>query len=146
METFMPYIWLGVIILMAVLEAVTTQMVCIWFVIGGVVALICSVCGVSIPAQLILFFAVTAITLVLTRPLVKKALWVKKEDTNVGRYIGKIGVVTQKVDNQAGEGQVNVSGSIWTARSAEGSILMEGTNVKVLAIEGVKFIVRAIQS
>lgn len=146
METFMPYIWLGVIILMAVLEAVTTQMVSIWFVIGGVVALICSVCGVSIPAQLILFFAVTAITLVLTRPLVKKALWVKKEDTNVGRYIGKIGVVTQKVDNQAGEGQVNVSGSIWTARSAEGSILMEGTNVKVLAIEGVKFIVRAIQS
>lgn len=146
MEAFMPYIWLGVIILMAVLEAVTTQMVSIWFVIGGVVALISSVCGVSIPAQLILFFAVTAITLVLTRPLVKKALWVKKEDTNVGRYIGKIGVVTQKVDNQAGEGQVNVSGSIWTARSAEGSILMEGTNVKVLAIEGVKFIVRAIQS
>lgn len=146
MEAFMPYIWLGVIILMAVLEAVTTQMVSIWFVIGGVVALICSVCGVSIPAQLILFFAVTAITLALTRPLVKKALWVKKEDTNVGRYIGKIGVVTQKVDNQAGEGQVNVSGRIWTARSAEGSILMEGTNVKVLAIEGVKFIVRAIQS
>lgn len=146
MEVFMPYIWLGVIILMAVLEAVTTQLVSIWFVIGGVVALICSVCGVSIPAQLILFFAVTAITLLITRPLVKKALLVKKVDTNAGRYIGMTGFVTQKVDNQAGEGQVNVSGSIWTARSAEGSILTEGTNVKVEAIEGVKLIVRAIQT
>ena len=146
MEPFMPYIWLGVIILMAVFEAATTQLVSIWFVIGGVVALICSVCGVPIPAQLVIFFAVTAITLVITRPLVKRAMEFKKEDTNAGRYIGKTGFVTLKVDNQAGEGQVNVSGSVWTARSAEGTVLSEGTHVTVEAIEGVKLIVRATQS
>lgn len=146
MEPFMPYIWLGIIILMSVIEATTTQLVSIWFVIGGVVALICSVCGVPIPAQLVIFFAVTAITLAITRPLVKRALAFKKEDTNAGRYIGKTGFVTLQVDNQAGEGQVNVSGSVWTARSAEGTVLSEGTHVVVEAIEGVKLIVRATQS
>ena len=65
----------------------------------------------------------------------------KKEDTNAGRYIGKDGIVIAQINNTLGEGQVNVLGSVWTARSENGSIIKVGENVQIKAIEGVKVIV-----
>ena len=55
--------------------------------------------------------------------------------------IGKTGIVTAQIDNTEGVGQVTVLGSVWTARSLDGSILPEGENVVIKAIEGVKLIV-----
>lgn len=145
MEQFMPYIWLAVIVIMAVVEAASAQLISIWFVVGGIVALIVSLFGVPLSVQLTVFVLVTAVCLVATRPLVKKAMRFKKEDTNAGRYVGKIGKVIAEINNELGTGQVNVSGSVWTARSADGSILPKDANVAVEAIEGVKLIVKLVQ-
>lgn len=139
----MPYIWLAVIVIMAITEGVTTQMVSIWFVLGGIVALIVSLFGVTLPFQLIVFVLVSTTTLLITRPLVKKYMQFKKEDTNAGRYIGKVGKVTMEINNELGVGQVNISGSIWTARAADGSVIPLGANVTVESIEGVKLLVKA---
>lgn len=141
MEAYMPYIWLAVIVVAAVVEASTAQLVSIWFVVGGIGALIAELCGAPLWVQTVVFVVVTGITLLITRPLVKKLLNFKKEDTNAGRYIGKIGIVTGEINNQLGTGQVNVMGSIWTARSLDGSVIEIGTNVLVKSIEGVKLIV-----
>ena len=142
MESIMPYIWLIVIIVMSVIEALTAQLVSIWFVIGAVVALIVSIITPSITIQTATFIVVTIITLLATRPFVKKILNFKKEDTNIGRYIGKTGVVISKIDNSLGKGQVNVSGNVWTARSQDDTIIEEGLDVVVMSIEGVKLIVK----
>ena len=77
----------------------------------------------------------------MTRPLIKKALKVKREETNAGRYVGKVGIVTSEIDNEKGLGQVTVMGSIWSARSDSGAVIPAGHNVLVLRIEGVKLIV-----
>ena len=130
MDQFMPYIWLIVIIVMSVLEACTAQLVSIWFVIGAVVSLIVSIFSTSVTLQIIVFIAVTLLMLFLTRPFVKKLFSFKKEDTNSGRYIGKTGIVVKTINNEIGEGQVNIFGSIWTARSVDDSIIDEGENVK----------------
>lgn len=140
----MPYIWLAVIVVMAIAEALTTQLVSIWFVVGGIVALIVSLFGVTLPVQLIVFVLVSTITLLITRPLVKKTMQFKKEDTNAGRYIGKIGQVIVEINNDLGVGQVNVSGSVWTARTTDGSVIPEGANVTVESIEGVKLMVKSV--
>lgn len=142
MESIMPYIWLIVIIVMSVIEALTAQLVSIWFVIGAVAALIVSIITPSITIQTATFIVVTIITLLATRPFVKKILNFKKEDTNIGRYIGKTGVVISKIDNSLGKGQVNVSGNVWTARSQDDTIIEEGLDVVVMSIEGVKLIVK----
>ncbi len=141
MEAFLPYLWLAIIVIAAVVEASTAQLVSIWFVAGGVGALIAGLCGASLWLQLVAFVAVTALTLLVTRPLVKKLLDFKREDTNAGRYIGKLGIVITEINNTLGVGQVNVLGSIWTARSTDGSIIEAGRNVLVKSIEGVKLIV-----
>lgn len=137
----MPYIWLGVMVIMAVVEAITVQIVSIWFVVGAVAALISTIFTDSPFIQLAVFILVTAISLLLTRPFVKSLLNFKKEDTNAGRYIGKIGIVTEEINNDLGLGQVNVSGSVWTARSKDGLPIPKGEKVQVKEISGVKLIV-----
>lgn len=141
MDAYLPYFWLVVVVLAAVVEGFTAQLVSIWFVAGGVGALIAELCGASFWVQILIFIAVTALTLAVTRPFVKKLLDFKKTDTNVGRYIGKTGLVISRIDNTLGTGEVKVLGSVWTARSADNSVIAEGKEVLVKAIEGVKLIV-----
>jgi len=139
--SYIPYFWLAVIVVAAIVEALTAQLVSIWFVAGGVVALIANVCGADFWVQITLFAFVSTLTLLGTRPFVKKLMNFKKEETNTDRYIGKYAVVIIEINNTLGVGQAKVLGSIWTAKSADGSIIPVGANVLVKAIEGVKLIV-----
>ena len=141
MEAYLPYFWLAVIVVAAVVEGATAQLVSIWFVAGGVGALIADLCGADFWFQAVIFVVITALTLLVTRPLVRKLLDFKKVDTNADRYIGKVGIVITEINNTLGVGQVNVLGSIWTARSADGSIVEVGQQVLIKSIEGVKLIV-----
>lgn len=141
MEQYIPYLWLAVIVVAAIIEALTAQLVSIWFVVGGVAGLIAYVCGAPFWLQLDLFVVVTALTLLVTRPFVKKLMHFKKVDTNADRYIGKDGIVITEINNTLGHGQVKVMGSVWTARSTDGSVIPAGANVLIHAIEGVKLIV-----
>ncbi len=146
MEAYLPYFWLVVIVVAAVVEGATAQLVSIWFVAGGVGALIADLCGADLWVQAIVFIVVTALTILATRPLVKKLLNFKRIDTNAGRYIGKTGVVIIEINNMLGVGQVNVLGSIWTARSEDNSVIEVGKHVLVKSIEGVKVIVTELNS
>ncbi len=137
----MPFIWLGVIIVAALTEMATTQLVSIWFSVGGDFALLACELGAPLPFQILVFVLVSGITLAATRPLARKLLGVKKTNTNADRYIGKIAIVTIEINNTLGTGQANVLGSIWTARSADGSVIPAGRRVNVEAIDGVKLIV-----
>ena len=138
----MTIIWLAIAVVMAAVEAATTQLVSIWFAIGGVAACITSLFTDTVWIQLIVFAAVSAAALVLTRPIARKLKEKKLEPTNRDRCIGREGVVITAIDNDAAKGQVRVGTSVWTARSRDGSPIPEGTKVTVTAIEGVKLIVK----
>ena len=145
MEAYLPYFWLVVIVVAAVVEGATAQLVSIWFVAGGVGALIADLCGADLWLQAVVFVVVSAVTLLATRPLVKKLLNFKRVDTNAGRYIGKTGIVIIEINNMLGVGQVNVLGSIWTARSEDSSVIEVGEHVLIKSIEGVIVIVTKIK-
>jgi len=141
----MQYIWIAAIVLLAILEGATAQLVSIWFVIGGIAALIASIFTDAVWIQLTVFVLVSILSLLLTRPLVKKAMSFKKEDTNAGRVVGQKAIVIETIENDEGKGQVNVSGSVWTARSMDQTVIPKGTSVLVDAIEGVKLIVHPLE-
>lgn len=134
-------VWLVAIIVLALIEAGTTQLVAIWFVVGSVGAFIANLFNTPLWVQLIVFVAVSILSLALTRPFLKKYLAVKKVSTNADRYVGETAIVTDAIDNSLAKGQVKVLGSVWTARSADGSVIAQGARVKVEAIDGVKLIV-----
>lgn len=138
----MQYIWLAIILLTVIIETITVQMVSIWFVLGSGAALITSLFTDSISVQIFVFVLVTVISLVATRPFVKKVINFKKEDTNSGRFIGKDALVIEDINNEIGVGQVNVCGSIWTAKTIDGSVIKKGETVIVDSIKGVKLVVK----
>ena len=141
----MALIWLIAIILLALLEMSTMALVSIWFIFGAVAAMLASLMGMDLLAQLMIFVAVSTLLLILTRPLVKKFLQTRRVRTNADRTIGEKAVVIEEINNIAARGQVKIFGQIWSARSAdEGVIIPEGRVVEVTAISGNKLIVKMV--
>ena len=91
---------------------------------------------------MLVFAVVSAAALVLTRPLVRRFMTRPHVPTNLDRVLGMVGKVTEAVDNERASGAVYVDGKTWTARSADGSAIPAGTQVKVQKIEGVKLLVQ----
>ncbi|MDD6728122.1 MAG: NfeD family protein [Eubacteriales bacterium] len=141
-DTMIYAIWAVAIILFGIAEAVTAQLVSIWFVIGAVGGLIAAFCGANLYVQLIVFIAVSVLALVITRPLVKKYIKPKTEHTNADRILNQECIVTEEINNLKGIGQVKGDGKVWTARSADDSVIPAGSVVKVEKISGVKLIVK----
>lgn len=99
--------------------------------------------NVPLWGQLLLFAAVSLLTVLLTRPLVRRRITPRREATNADRYVGMQGVVLQAIDNVQGKGQVKVQGSVWTARAEqEDGAIPEKAAVTVIRIEGARLIVR----
>lgn len=145
MEQAMPFVWLGLVILCALLEAATAQLVSIWFVAGGIVALISSLFHLNPWIQIVIFLVASVLMLCITRPVVRRFLNTKKVRTNADRYVGMEGVVTAAIDNEAGVGMVRVEGNLWSARSEDNARISEGTQVLIRRIEGVKVIVTPVR-
>lgn len=134
--------WVVLLIVLIVVEAVTAQMVTIWFAAGALSAIVAERLGAQMWLQWVVFIAVSAIALVLTRPLAKKLTKTNAQPTNADRCIGKTAVVTETVNNIEAKGQVSVDGTIWTARSSDGSVIEKSEKVTVEKIDGVKLIVK----
>lgn len=144
-ESTMYIIWAAAILLFGIAEGVTVQLVSIWFLIGAVVALIAAFCGASIPVQVVIFVAVTIVTLIATRPIVKKKLNPKRVKTNADRCIGQEGIVIEEINNLLPTGQVKVDGKVWTARSeSPETVIPKGSLVLIEKIDGVKLIVKTL--
>ena len=139
----MMYVWVGLVIVFVLLEALSAQLTSVWFALGAAAALIVAGCGVqSVLIQSAVFVFVSLLALVLTRPLVRRMLKKKVQPTNADRCIGKTAIVTEAIDNLMGKGAAKVGGVEWTARTdAPQETIPEGQTVRVIRIDGVKLIV-----
>ena len=139
-------VWLTVIVLACLVEGLTQfQLVSIWAVFGGLAALICDLCGLNETVQIVVFFVVTILLLVLTIPLVKKLRKFKKTPTNADMYIDKKGKVIRIINADEGLFRVRVDNCEWSAITEDRTLLPLGTEIAVNNIEGVKLIVSPIQ-
>lgn len=139
---FMMYIWIALILIAIVTELLTTSLVAVWFIPSGIVSLVLSVIWPDrIVMQIITYVAVSALFLILTRPLVKRHFQKGAYlPTNADMVIGKIAVVTETIDNVAQTGEVRVDGKRWSAVSADGGVIAVDAPVLVEKIQGVKLI------
>ena len=141
----MSWLWLGGVVLFGAVEAATAGLVSIWFAAGAVAGLIAAWLGAGVAVQVVLFAAVSAAALAVTRPLVRRYAAGKAVPTNLDRVLGDTGRVTETIDNANSTGAVYVDGKTWTARSDDGAVIPQGTTVKILRMEGVKLFVRKIE-
>jgi len=138
-------IWLVLLVVFLVMEANTVSVVSIWFAAGALVSLIASLFGAQLWLQITLFLGVSAICLAGLRPVVRKYIRPRIVRTNVDAILDSQGYVTERIDNLAARGQVKLGAMEWTARSSDGSVIPEGTLVKVDKIEGVKAFVSKVE-
>lgn len=137
--------WLILLAAFTIIEAATVQLVSVWFAVGALGTLVSSFAHTYFKVQVIVFIALSILSLIATRPLVKRFTKTKLQSTNADRCLNKTAVVIEEIDNLNAKGQVKVNGNIWSARSIDDKIIPENTLVKVLKIEGVKVIVEEIK-
>ena len=141
----MTAVWLVAMIVLLIIEGIVPGLVSIWFAIGAFAAMISAILGAPLWLQVLWFFAVSILTLCLTRPFAKKYVNSRATPTNADMLIGKECVVRESIDNVLGAGAVSVDGKVWTARTENDDIKVpEGSRAVVVRIEGVKLIVKPV--
>ena len=135
-------LWLVLLIVLIILELSTTQLICIWFAGGALVALAAALLGASTPVQIVLFFVVAIGLLISTRKLFVNKLKTGKSKTNVDALIGEEAKVLTDI-KPFEPGSIKLRGQEWTAVAKDDNLaIASGEVVKVVAIEGVKAIVK----
>lgn len=138
----MIWIWLGIIIVLTLLELATTNLVTVWYIASSIVSLILSIFVDSFFIQFLVFVILGTILLATTRDYLLKLIGDRKEKTNLDRVIGMEAIVTEEISKNK-PGEVKVDGKKWTA-IANKKIKVDST-VKVLEIDGVKLKVEEVK-
>ncbi len=138
-------VWLMLLVLFAVAEAVTVGLVSVWFAAGALVALLASFFTANIWLQITLFLVVSIVAMAILRPLARKFVLPTVVPTNADRVIGRQAVVTEDIDNLTAKGVVVIFGVAWSARSTTGAPIPKDSTVTVDRIEGVKLFVTPVE-
>ena len=134
--------WLVVILICAFLEAITVNLVTIWFIASGLVALIASIFIDSLLIQMGIFVLLGVFLLITTRKPLQRMVNVHREKTNLDRIYGMTGVVTEEILKNK-PGVVKVDGKHWSAVS-DSDIPVQSI-VKVLEINSTKLKVKKVE-
>lgn len=138
-------IWIGIAVILGVIEAITLGLITIWFAAGALVAAIAALFHAPMPLQIVIFFVVSCVLLYFTKPLAQRKLKIGKEKTNVDALAGQTALVTENI-RPYHTGQVKVNGQIWTAITDLSDLTIPaGIQVRIQGVEGVKLIVRPLE-
>lgn len=137
----MPWFWLGIAILMTILEGMTMGLTTIWLALAALVSMVLAFFIPSVTAQITIFLVLSIVLFIFTRPVALKKMKHGKIKTNSDRLIGMTGLVTETVSTDE-PGQVKVGGQIWTARPAKpDDILEKGQSCVIKDIVGVTVLI-----
>ncbi len=130
------WIWLAAAVIFLILELATPTLIFVCFVAGSLAA---GIYGFFLPeqhyAQIGIFVGVSVVLLPAMRTLAKKITRESPQQSNVAALIGRVGLVTQKIDPDLG-GKVRVEGEIWVANAEEE--IGENEKVTILSITGTR--------
>ena len=142
-STTWPYIllWFVVVVFSVIVEINTLQIVSIWFAASGAVSMILASVGCKPEIQIGVFFVLSAILIIASRPIVKKINQSKIENSTVESLVGEEVVVTKIIKiGEIGEIKSKYERYSAIAPSVKEDIL-PNTKVKILEIRGNKVIV-----
>lgn len=138
------YIWLGVTAIALIIEFVTTEMVSVWFAGGGLVAMILAIFGVdwyvTVPVAIVVSFAL----MLAFRKLVMKKLNKGEVKTNAESVFGKEFTLLSD-EKEDGAATIKINGVVWEVKNKDETPLKKGGKVRVLSLEGNKYIVEEVK-
>ena len=136
----MSYIWLAVMIVALIFEAITVQMIALWFVVGAISGMISAYIGASIWVQIIVFLLTSSVSAVLFYKKLHNSIFKTYEKTNIDALIGKEAVAEEDI-SYLKPGRVKVNGMSWSAYIKKGDEeIKKNDTVRILSIDGVKLL------
>ncbi len=139
-------VWLIVAVIFGLIEASTVSLVSVWMAAAAVFAAFAAALQLSLLTQILVFLLASAFLLILTAPLSKKFRNREMTSTNADRLFGQEGIVLTVIDPIENKGTIKVSGQVWSASSKDKIIIEPGEKVIVESIEGVRAIVKKMES
>lgn len=139
-------IWLAVAVGLLIIEALTIDLIAVWFACAALVMVIVTAIFPQMfyVWQFAIFLAFALVLVLSTRKFVKKMMKKRKDqETNLELVVGHTARVLDKIDNNMEVGTVKINGIVWNARSENGEVIDAEEFVTVLQIKGNKLIVKS---
>lgn len=147
MDLAVWHIWIIVAILLLIAEIFTTGFLTATLAMGCLAAGFFAYLDFGIGIQLTAFSVFTLIGFFGIRPFMLK--YAQRENaqikTNTDALIGKIGKVTEAIDNRSSQGRVIVDGEDWRAETEADEIVDPGEKVQILRVNSTKLIVQPLK-
>lgn len=131
-------LWTLVCVVALILEVSSGTFYLMCFAIGAVGAVVVSLMGTPLWLQVLVFSAISAVSVFCVRPLLVKCLHpVQKERlSNASALVGRQGVVIEPISAER-SGYVRVDGDEWRAVTADGTMIERGVNVRIIAMNSI---------
>ena len=111
-------LWIVAILVFAGVEAYTSVLVSIWFAAGSAASLVATLLGAGIYTQIIIFLAVSLLSMFLLRRAALKSIKNNAESTNLDRIIGQSIVIDAEVDNRKNTGTATIGDVVWKVHNS----------------------------
>lgn len=139
---WLPWAWLVLAIVFTIAEIFTAGFFLICFGVGALAATLAGFLGLGPLLQFGIFLLVSTLALMLVRPLANRFSSPNSRQIGIDRLLGKEGIVVETIDPNVGHGVVRVDHERWSADSLDGTPIMSGASVIVMAIDGTHLKVR----
>ncbi len=141
-DFWMIYIIISVIAV--IVEIFVPSLFCINFAIAGVITALISIFDwVNFPVTILIFLALSMLSIIFIRPILKKMVQRDNNDDDFRiKYIGKTAKVIEPVS--INKGAITIFDERWEARIKEGEEIPENTNVKIVDNDGLTLFVERI--
>lgn len=139
--------WMVIGVFLLVLEVFAPGAILMWFGFGGLLtgALLWLIPSMSIEWQILIFSLFSIASVLLWKKYGSKADTMETDNPNLNNrlrdYIGRDTVLIEAISN--GTGLAKVGDSAWKVR---GKDLPKGTRVKIVDLDGMFFVVEAVES
>lgn len=136
------WIWFILAGLFAIFEIFTAGFFMLWFAVGAAVAGFLALLGAGIIWQWVVFIVVSGILIAVSRRFAERIT--KKQPPGIGadRFIGKIGIVLEDINNIENVGRVRIDKDEWRADSETDDVIPKGTRVIVTRLDGTHLVVK----
>jgi len=140
----MVWFWCAVMLIALAIEVVTVgNLITVWFAVGGFFALLCALLNAHYLVQIIVFAVISIVCILLLNRIASNYFRGNITATNADRIVGQHIRLLEAIEENKW-GIVSYNGSTWSAISYNNKPIAANTMVTVLAIEGAKVVVKAI--
>ena len=140
-------IWLIIAGVCLIVEIATVGFLVFWLAVAALITCVLSLFIDNVIIQTTIFVILSAVLILLTRPLAKKLSSKDTLVTNANSIVGKEAIVTKEINEETSNiGQVKVSGDVWSAICYSSTEpIPVGSKVKITKIDGVKLVVEPLE-